>query len=449
MAFESLSDKLQNVFKNLRGKGRLTEADVKAALKEVKMALLEADVSFRVVKQFISAVQERAVGQDVMNSLTPGEMVINIVNEELVNLMGSETTEIHLKPANEITIIMMAGLQGAGKTTTTAKIAGKLKAKGRKPLLAACDVYRPAAIKQLQINGEKQGVPVFSMGENHKPADIAKAAVEHASKNDQNVVILDTAGRLHIDEDMMNELVEIKEAVEVHQTILVVDAMTGQDAVNVAGMFNDKIGIDGVILTKLDGDTRGGAALSIRSVTGKPILYIGMGEKLSDLEQFYPDRMASRILGMGDILSLIEKAETQVDEEKAKELSQKLRKAEFDYNDFLDQMNQIKKMGGMSSIMGMMPGMGQMKDVEVDEKAMDRVEAIILSMTNKERTNPDLMKNASRKQRVAKGAGVDISEVNRIVKQFDQMKKMMKQLPGMMGGGRKKGGLFGKLKMPF
>ena len=449
MAFESLSDKLQNVFKNLRGKGRLTEADVKAALKEVKMALLEADVSFRVVKQFISAVQERAVGQDVMNSLTPGQMVIKIVNEELVNLMGSETTEIHLKPANEITIIMMAGLQGAGKTTTTAKIAGKLKAKGRKPLLAACDVYRPAAIKQLQINGEKQGVPVFSMGENHKPADIAKAAVEHASKNDQNVVILDTAGRLHIDEDMMNELVEIKEAVEVHQTILVVDAMTGQDAVNVAGMFNDKIGIDGVILTKLDGDTRGGAALSIRSVTGKPILYIGMGEKLSDLEQFYPDRMASRILGMGDILSLIEKAETQVDEEKAKELSQKLRKAEFDYNDFLDQMNQIKKMGGMSSIMGMMPGMGQMKDVEVDEKAMDRVEAIILSMTNKERTNPDLMKNASRKQRVARGAGVDISEVNRIVKQFDQMKKMMKQLPGMMGGGRKKGGLFGKLKMPF
>ena len=413
------------------------------------MALLEADVSFRVVKQFISAVQERAVGQDVMNSLTPGQMVIKIVNEELVKLMGSETTEIHLKPANEITIIMMAGLQGAGKTTTTAKIAGKLKAKGRKPLLAACDVYRPAAIKQLQINGEKQGVPVFSMGENHKPADIAKAAVEHASKNDQNVVILDTAGRLHIDEDMMNELVEIKEAVEVHQTILVVDAMTGQDAVNVAGMFNDKIGIDGVILTKLDGDTRGGAALSIRSVTGKPILYIGMGEKLSDLEQFYPDRMASRILGMGDILSLIEKAESQVDEEKAKELSQKLRKAEFDYNDFLDQMNQIKKMGGMSSIMNMMPGMGQMKDVEVDEKAMDRVEAIILSMTDKERTNPDLMKNASRKQRVARGAGVDISEVNRIVKQFDQMKKMMKQLPGMMGGGKKKGGLFGKFKMPF
>ncbi len=453
MAFESLSDKLQNVFKNLRGKGRLSEADVKAALKEVKMALLEADVSFRVVKQFISAVQERAVGQDVMNSLTPGQMVIKIVNEELIKLMGSETTEIQLKPAGELTVIMMAGLQGAGKTTTTAKIAGKLKAKGRKPLLVACDIYRPAAIKQLQINGERQGVPVFSMGENHKPADIAKAAVEHAVKNDQNVVILDTAGRLNIDEDMMDELIEIKEAVNVHQTILVVDAMTGQDAVNVAGMFNDKIGIDGVILTKLDGDTRGGAALSIRSVTGRPILYVGMGEKLSDLEQFYPDRMASRILGMGDILSLIEKAEIQVDEEKAKELSQKLRKAEFDYNDFLDQMSQIKKMGGMSSIMNMMPGMGQMKDMEVDEKAMDRVEAIILSMTAKERANPDLMKNASRKQRVAKGAGVDISEVNRIVKQFEQMKKLMKQLPGMMGGGKKRGGglggMLGKFKMPF
>ncbi len=449
MAFESLSDKLQNVFKNLRGKGRLSEADVKTALKEVKMALLEADVSFKVVKQFISAVQERAIGQDVQNSLTPGQMVIKIVNEELVKLMGSETTEISLKPASDMTIIMMAGLQGAGKTTTTAKIAGKLKAKGRKPLLVACDVYRPAAIKQLQINGEKQGVPVFSMGENHKPADIAKAAVAYAAKNDQNVIILDTAGRLHIDEDMMSELIEIKDAVDVHQTILVVDAMTGQDAVNVAGMFNDKIGIDGVIITKLDGDTRGGAALSIRAVTGKPVLYVGMGEKLSDLEQFYPDRMASRILGMGDILSLIEKAESQVDEEKAKELSQKLRKAEFDYNDFLDQMNQVKKMGGMASILSMMPGMGQMKDMDFDEKAMDRVEAIILSMSNKERLNPELMKNASRKQRVAKGAGMDITEVNRIVKQFDQMKKMMKQLPGMMGGGKRHGGLFGKMKLPF
>ena len=443
MAFESLSDKLQNVFKNLRGKGRLSEADVKAALKEVKMALLEADVSFKVVKQFINSVQERAIGQDVLNSLTPGQMVIKIVHEELINLMGSETTEIALRPSNEITVIMMAGLQGAGKTTTTAKIAGKLKAKGRKPLLAACDVYRPAAIQQLQINGEKQGVAVFSMGDSQKPVNIAKAAIEHAGKNGYNVVILDTAGRLHIDEDMMGELIEIKEAITVDQTLLIVDAMTGQDAVNVAEMFNSKIGIDGVILTKLDGDTRG--------VTGRPILYIGMGEKLSDLEQFYPDRMASRILGMGDILSLIEKAELEVDEQKAKELSQKLKKAEFDYNDFLDQMRQIKKMGGMSSIMNMMPGMPQMKgNPEIDESAMDRVEAIILSMTAQERANPAIL-NPSRKQRIARGAGVDISEVNRIVKQFDQMKKMMKQLPGMMGGKGRGGlgGMLGKFKMPF
>ena len=457
MAFESLSDKLQNVFKNLRGKGRLSEADVKTALKEVKMALLEADVSFKVVKQFISSVQERAVGEEVLGSLQPGQMVIKIVNEELVRLMGAETTEIALRPASEITVIMMAGLQGAGKTTTTAKIAGKMKAKGRKPLLVACDVYRPAAIQQLQINGDKQGVPVFSMGENQNPVNIAKAAVEHAGKNGYNVVILDTAGRLHVDEDMMEELVNIKETVHVDQTILVVDAMPGQDAVNVASSFQEKVGIDGVILTKLDGDTRGGAALSIRSVTGKPILYIGMGEKLSDLEQFYPDRMASRILGMGDILTLIEKAELQVDEEKAREMSQKLRKAEFDYNDFLEQMAQIKKMGGLGSIMSMMPGMGQLKGgiPEVDEKSMDRIEAIILSMTKEERANPALM-NPSRKQRIARGAGVDISEVNRIVKQFDQMKKMMKQLPGMMGGGKKNrgglgglGNMLGKFKMPF
>ena len=454
MAFESLTDKLQNVFKNLRGKGRLSEADVKAALKEVKMALLEADVSFKVVKQFINSVQERAVGQDVLNSLTPAQMVIKIVNEELVKLMGSETTEIALKPANEITVIMMAGLQGAGKTTTTAKIAGKLKAKGRKPLLAACDVYRPAAIDQLKINGEKQGVPVFSMGNQHSPVDIAKAAVEHAKANGNNVVILDTAGRLHIDEEMMEELQAIKQALMVDQTILVVDAMTGQDAVNVAGSFNEKVGIDGVILTKMDGDTRGGAALSVRQVTGRPILYVGMGEKLSDLEQFYPDRMASRILGMGDILSLIEKAELEMDQEKAKELGQKLKKAEFDYNDFLDQMRQIKKMGGMGGNLGEVPGRARSMDVDIDEKAMDRVEAIILSMTAKERANPSLL-NLSRKQRIAKGAGVPLSEVNRIVKQFDQMKQMMKQLPGMKGGGKRKGfgglgGLMGgKLKMPF
>ena len=460
MAFESLSDKLQNIFKNLRGKGRLSEADVKAALKEVKMALLEADVSFKVVKQFISSIQERAVGEEVFGSLTPGQTVIKIVTEELVKLMGSETTEIALKPGNEITVIMMAGLQGAGKTTTTAKIAAKLKAKGRKPLLVACDVYRPAAIKQLQINGEKVDVPVFSMGDKISPVDIAKAAVEHASKNNFNVVILDTAGRLHVDENMMEELEQIKEAVNVYQTILVVDAMTGQDAVNVSGTFNDKIGIDGVILTKLDGDTRGGAALSIRSVTGKPILYIGMGEKLSDLEQFYPDRMASRILGMGDIQSLIEKAAAQVDEEQAKELSQKLRKAEFDYNDFLNQMQQIRKMGGMGSILSMMPGVGsQLAGVDMDEgeRSMHRVESIILSMTKDERANPGLI-NPSRKQRIAKGAGVDIGEVNRLVKQFDQMKKMMKQMPGLMGGGKRKGmkglgglgGLMGgKMKLPF
>ena len=458
MAFESLSDKLQNVFKNLRSKGRLTEADVKAALKEVKMALLEADVSFRVVKQFINDLQERAVGEDVFGSLTPGQTVVKIVTEELVKLMGSETTEIALKPGNEITVIMMAGLQGAGKTTTTAKIAGKLKAKGRKPLLAACDVYRPAAIKQLQVNGEKVGIPVFSMGDKNKPVDIAKAAVEHAAKNGMNVVILDTAGRLTIDEKLMEELIGIKSNVDVHQTILVVDAMTGQDAVNVSGSFNDKVGIDGVILTKLDGDTRGGAALSIRAVTGKPILYVGMGEKLSDLEQFYPDRMASRILGMGDIQSLIEKAAAEVDEEQAKELSQKLRKAEFDYNDFLTQMQQIKKMGGMGSILSMMPGMGsQLSGVDMDEgeKSMRRVESIILSMTKEERANPNLM-NPSRKQRIARGAGVEISEVNRLVKQFDQMKKMMKQMPGLMGGGKKRGGfgglgglMGGKMKLPF
>ena len=457
MAFENLSTKLQNIFKNLRGKGRLSEADVKAALKEVKMALLEADVNFKVVKQFISSVQERAVGEEVFGSLTPGQTVIKIVTEEMVKLMGSDTTEIALKPANEITVIMMAGLQGAGKTTTTAKIAAKLKAKGRSPLLAACDVYRPAAIKQLEVNGEKVGIPVFSMGDKNRPVDIAKAAREHAAKNNMNVLILDTAGRLHIDEGMMEELTEIKEALTVDQTLLVVDAMTGQDAVNVASTFNDKVGVDGVILTKLDGDTRGGAALSIRAVTGKPILYTGMGEKLSDLEQFYPDRMASRILGMGDIQSLIEKAAAEVDEEQAKELSQKLRKAEFDYNDFLTQMQQIKKMGGMGSILSMMPGVGsQLSGVDMDEgeRSLKRVESIILSMTKEERANPGLM-NPSRKQRIAKGAGVDISEVNRLVKQFDQMKKMMKQMPGLMGGKRKGGfgglgGLMGgKMKLPF
>ena len=452
MAFDSLTEKLQNVFKNLRSKGRLTEDDVKAALKEVKMALLEADVNFKVVKNFVKEVQERAIGQDVMNGLNPGQMVIKIVNEELIRLMGSETTEIKLQPGSAITVIMMAGLQGAGKTTTTAKLAGKFKLKGKKPLLVACDVYRPAAIKQLEINGEKQGVEVFSMGDKIKPADIAKAAMEHAAKNKNNIVILDTAGRLHIDEEMMAELQEIKEAVTVHQTILVVDAMTGQDAVNVASNFNDKIGIDGVIVTKLDGDTRGGAALSIKAVTGKPSLYVGMGEKLSDLEQFYPDRMASRILGMGDVLTLIEKAGAEIDEEQAKKTMEKMKKAQFDYEDYLDSMSQMKKMGGLSNIMGMlpgMPGMGNKKmpelDSEENEKKMARMEAMIQSMTVEERRNPDLL-NPSRKHRIAKGAGVDIAEVNRMVKQFNETRKMMKKLPGLMGG---MGGKKGKFKLPF
>lgn len=448
MAFESLSEKLQNVFKNLRSKGRLTEADVKSALKEVKMALLEADVSFKVVKQFIKSVQERAVGQDVMNGLNPGQMVIKIVNDELVSLMGSETTEIKLKNPSEITVIMMVGLQGAGKTTTTAKIAGKLKSKGRKPLLVACDVYRPAAITQLQINGEKQGVEVFSMGDKNSPVNIAKAAVEHAKSNGFNVVILDTAGRLHVDEDMMQELMDIKAALQIDQTILVVDAMTGQDAVNVSETFEKKVGIDGVILTKLDGDTRGGAALSIKAISGKPILYVGMGEKLSDLEQFYPDRMASRILGMGDVMSLIEKAQQNIDEDKAKEMEQKIRKANFGFDDYLESMNQMKNMGGISSVLNMLPGLGnKTKDIEsmIDEKDMARKEAIILSMTPKERSNPEIL-SPSRKKRIAKGAGVDIAEVNRLVKQFEQTRKMMKQMPGMMSGRMGKRGGF---KLPF
>lgn len=456
MAFESLTEKLQNVFKNLRSKGRLTEADVKAALKEVKMALLEADVNFKVVKQFVKSVEERAVGQDVMNGLNPGQMVIKIVNEEMTVLMGSETTEIKLQPGQAKTVIMMCGLQGAGKTTTTAKIAGKLKQKGKKCLLVACDVYRPAAIKQLQINGEKQEVDVFSMGDNQKPVDIAKAALAHAEKNGHNVIILDTAGRLQIDEEMMAELQEIKSHVAVHQTLLVVDAMTGQDAVNVAKDFDEKVGVDGIVLSKMDGDARGGAALSVKAVTGKPILYVGMGEKLSDLEQFYPDRMANRILGMGDVLTLIEKVQENmgdIDEDKEKQMAQKLKKGKFDFEDYLESMTQMKKMGGMSSVLGMMGGMGGLggkgmntADIEsmVDDKKMAQTEAIILSMTKKERQNPDIL-NPSRKHRIAKGAGVDIAEVNRLVKQFEQSKKMMKQLPGMMGGMGKRG----KFKLPF
>ncbi len=455
MAFESLTEKLQNVFKNLRSKGRLTEEDVKAALKEVKMALLEADVNFKVVKQFIKTVEERAVGADVMNGLNPGQMVIKIVNEELIALMGSESAEIQLQPGKAITVLMMCGLQGAGKTTTTAKLAGKFKQKGKKCLLVACDVYRPAAIKQLQVNGEKQGVDVFSMGENQSPVDIAKAAIEHAQKNGHNLVILDTAGRLHIDEQMMTELKEIKENVEVHQTILVVDVMTGQDAVNVAKEFDEKVGIDGVILSKMDGDSRGGAALSVKAVTGKPIFYAGMGEKLSDLEQFYPDRMANRILGMGDVLTLIEKAQESmdIDEEKEKQMAAKMKKGKFDFEDYLESMKQMRKMGGLSSILSMMPGMGiSGAELEgaIDEKQMARMEAIVLSMTVEERQNPKLL-NPSRKHRIAKGAGVDIAVVNRFIKQFEQSQKMMKQLPGMMGGkkGRRGFGGFGGMKLPF
>ncbi|MCR5101023.1 MAG: signal recognition particle protein [Butyrivibrio sp.] len=445
MAFESLTDKLQNVFKNLRGKGKLTEDDVKVAMKEVKMALLEADVNFKVVKQFVSSVQERAIGQDVMNGLNPAQMVVKIVNEEMVSLMGAETTEIQFQPGKAITVIMMCGLQGAGKTTTAAKIAGKVKLKGKTPLLVAADIYRPAAIDQLQVNAKKQDVDCFSLGSDVSPVEIAKQSIEYAQKNNKNVVIIDTAGRLQIDEAMMQELQDIKAAVEVHQTLLVVDAMTGQDAVNVATEFNNKIGVDGIILSKLDGDTRGGAALSTRQVTGKPILYIGMGEKLSDLEQFYPDRMASRILGMGDVLTLIDKVQAsniEMDEAKEKEMAAKLKKGKFDFNMYLESMKQMRNMGGLASIMGMLPGMGKISDDQLpDEKQLARIEAIVLSMTPEERANPKLM-NPQRKHRIAKGSGNDIAEVNRFIKQFDQMQKMMKQMPGLMGG---KKGRFGGL----
>ena len=448
MAFESLTEKLQGVFKQLRSKGRLTESDVREAMKEVKIALLEADVNFKAVKNFTRTVEQKAIGEDVMNGLNPGQMVIKIVNDKLVELMGSETTEIPLKQGG-MTVIMMAGLQGAGKTTTAAKLAGKYKAKGRRPLLVAADVYRPAAIKQLEVNGAKQGVPVFSMGNQKNPVDIAKAAIAHAKENGNNIVLIDTAGRLQIDESMMEELQNIKNAVTVDFTVLVVDAMTGQEAVNVAKSFTDKVGIDGVILTKCDGDTRGGAALSIKAVTGKPILYVGMGEKLSDLEQFYPDRMASRILGMGDVLSLIEKAQAGIDDAKAAEMSEKLKKAQFGFDDYLESMNQMRNMGGLESVLSMLPGMGgKMKDIQgmVDENQMKRTESIILSMTPKERANPDIL-NISRKQRIAKGAGVDIAEVNRLVKQFNQARKMMKTMPGMLSG--KGMGRRGGFRLPF
>lgn len=453
MAFESLSEKLQNVFKNLRGKGRLTEADVKEALREVKMALLEADVNFKVVKQFTKAVQEKAVGQDVMNGLNPAQMVIKIVNDEMVSLMGSETTELALNPSGK-TVIMMMGLQGAGKTTTVAKLGGKFKSKGKKVLLVACDVYRPAAVKQLQINGEKLGLEVFVPNEGELPPSIARRAVAYADEHGFNVIMLDTAGRLHVDEDMMAELEEIRQTIQVDLTVLVADAMTGQDAVNVASSFNERIGIDGVVLTKLDGDTRGGAALSIRATCGKPILYVGMGEKLSDLEQFYPDRMASRILGMGDVMSLIEKAQEAIDEDKARQMEKRFKKAEFGFDDYLESMAQMRNMGGIGEVLKMLPGVGgsQMKQMQdmIDEKAMARTEAIIYSMTPQERAKPDLI-DLSRKQRIAKGAGVDISEVNKLVKQFNESRKMMKQMSGMMNskGRGGLGGLFGKMRLPF
>ncbi len=448
MAFESLTEKLQNVFKALKGKGRLSEEDVKTALKDVKMALLEADVNFKVVKQFIGSVQERAVGQDVMEGLNPGQMIVKIVNEELTNIMGSEVTELTFRPGKEVTVFMLAGLQGAGKTTAAAKLAKRLKLKSKKTLLAACDIYRPAAIEQLKRNGEKAETEVFALGTDVKPSEIARQAYDYAVKNGFNVLIFDTAGRLHIDESMMDELKEIKSVVDVHATLLVVDAMTGQDAVNVASEFNEKVGIDGVILSKADGDTRGGAALSVKSVTGKPILFASNGEKLEDLEPFYPDRMANRILGMGDVLTFIDKvaaANEERDAEKDREMVGRLKKGKFDFNDYLDSLKQMRKLGGLSSILSMMPGMNVGKmDIDSDdaEKKLKRTEAIVLSMTPKERANPKLM-NPRRKFRIANGAGVDISEVNRFIKQFEQSQKMMKQLPGMMGKFGKKG------KLPF
>ena len=445
MAFDSLSDKLQNVFKNLRGKGRLTEADVKSALREVKMALLEADVNFKVVKKFTKSIQERAIGEDVMNGLNPGQMVVKIVNEELISLMGTEPAKLELKPRDQITVLMMMGLQGAGKTTTAAKLAGLLKKDGRKPLLVACDIYRPAAIDQLKINGQKQEVEVFSLGDQKKPAQIAGEAYAYAKKNGFDLMIIDTAGRLHIDQEMMDELKEIRETVEVDATLLTVDAMTGQDAVKVAEAFNEQIGIGGIILTKLDGDTRGGAALSVRAVTGRPIYYAGMGEKLTDLEQFYPERMASRILGMGDVLTLIDKAQESIDEEKAAKLMEKVGKAQFDFNDYLESIRQMRKIGGLSDILSMLPGMGNKlsaADTEQGEKQLAVTEAMIYSMTPEERANPDII-NPSRKNRIAKGSGLDIAEVNRIIKQFGQTRKMMKQMPGMMKKSRRRGGFPG------
>ncbi|NLM28004.1 MAG: signal recognition particle protein [Clostridiaceae bacterium] len=447
MVFEGLSEKLQNVIKKIKGAGRVTEKDVKSMMREVKLALLEADVNFKVVKSFIDKVSERAVGQDVLESLTPGQQVIKIVHEELISLMGSKTENISFSSAPP-SVYMMAGLQGSGKTTTAAKLANYLKKRGKKPMLAACDLYRPAAVKQLQVLGKQLEIPVFEMGTGANPVDVAKKAVENAKKLDRDVVIIDTAGRLHIDEELMQELVTLKNSVKPNEILLVVDSMTGQDAVNVASKFNESLGIDGIILTKLDGDTRGGAALSTKAVTGKPIKFTGTGEKLDDFEPFHPDRMASRILGMGDVLSLIEKAQTAFDEKKALELEKKLRTQQFTLDDFLDQLQQLKNMGPINQFIGMMPGMNakMLKDVSVDDKQMVYLEAIIKSMTKKERLNPSII-NASRRRRIADGSGTSIQQVNSLLKQFESMKKMMKMLssPGKLKGMRGPGGF----KLPF
>jgi signal recognition particle subunit SRP54 len=452
--FQGLSEKLQETFKRLRGKGKLTEDDVNVAMREVRMALLEADVNYKVVKDFVAKVKERSIGVEVLESLSPGQQVIKIVNEEMVALMGGTSSKIHIasKPP---TVILLVGLQGAGKTTHGAKLANMLKKQGKRPLMVACDIYRPAAIKQLEVLGQQIGVPVFSQGQEN-PVKIAQASIQHAQTHGSDVVIIDTAGRLHINEELMGELRDIKSAVKPHEILLVVDAMTGQDAVNVAENFHQELGVDGVILTKLDGDTRGGAALSVKAVTGCPIKFAGVGEKMDALEPFYPERMASRILGMGDVLTLIEKAQEAFDEKQAREMEQKLRKKEFTLDDFLDQMQQIKKMGSLSSILGMLPGgIGkQLKDVQVDEKDMAHIEAIIHSMTPLERRKPTLIKD-SRKRRIAKGSGRSVQEVGRLLKQFEQMQKMMKQFAGapgmgMMGGGKKgKKGKKPGFRLPF
>lgn len=453
MAFESLSNKLQQVFSNLKGKGKLTEKDVKAAMREVKLALLEADVNFKIVKDFINKVSEKAVGEEVLTGLNPAQQVIKFVNDGLVELMGSSQSKLTFSSKSP-TVYMMVGLQGAGKTTTVGKLAGQLRKQGKKPLLAACDVYRPAAIKQLQVVGSTYNIPVFEMGQGD-PVEISKKAVEHAKNNGFDIVIIDTAGRLHIDEELMEELVNIKNEVRPQEILLVIDAMTGQDAVNVAETFNNRLGIDGVIITKMDGDTRGGAALSVRAVTGKPIKYVGMGEKMEDLEPFYPDRMASRILGMGDVLSLIEKAQQAYDEDQARELEKKMRNMDFNLEDFFNQLQQIKKMGPIKDLMKMMPGIGgkiNIDDLNIDDNATKHIEAIIQSMTKKERQNPDIL-NGSRKRRIAKGSGTSIQEINKLLKQFDEMKKMMKMMNGMAKGRKGFGGLGGlgggRFKLPF